>query len=95
MILRSSPALGSPTTASFVPSMMQVLAVGQSTSEGSDWPSGKDRGFHCDPDALVVKATPRFSSVDVPTTMHEVAIGHDTLLSCVTPVGRVDTVVQV
>ena len=95
MMLRSSPEVGSPTTASCVPSMMQVLAVEQATSEGSDWPSGKEREFHCDPDALVVKATPRFSSVDVPTTMHEVAIGQDTLLSRVTPIGRVDTVVQV
>jgi hypothetical protein len=95
MMLRSSPEVGSPTTASCVPSMMQLLAVGQVTSEGSDWPSGNERGSHCDPDALVVNATPRFSSVDVPTTMHEVARGQDTLFSRVTPIGRVDTVLQV
>ena len=49
MILTFSPALGSPTTASFVPSMTQDRAVGQVTSEGSDWPSGNGRGFRLRP----------------------------------------------
>lgn len=57
MMLSSSPALGSPTTVSFVPSMTQLRKVGHVTSEGSDWPFGNDRGFHCDPDALVVNAS--------------------------------------
>jgi hypothetical protein len=95
MMLSCPPALGSPRTASRAPATTQTCGVSHVTSEGFQKPSGSDRRCHSDPDPSVVKATPRFSSIEVPTVMHQFAIGHVTLSSRVASVGRSDTVLQV